>query len=561
LGQTFQGEHKGTWMSEITAHGALPKPEARVHPRFVTVASLALIAPLCVIGAIIGVQLIVTLGITANTSLIGALAGMVLARVPLAAFRRYRSVHVQNLAQSAISAATFGAGNALMLPIGIPFVLGRADLVMPMFVGVTLAMLIDGYMLYRLFDSEVFPATAAWPPGAAAAEAIRAGDEGGRKAVVLGIGVVLGIVGNWLAGIPMSAFGVAFIGNIWALTMFGIGLLLRGYSALLFNHPLFATIIPQGDINAAYIPHGMMVGAGIVALVQVGLIVLRRGGVHAGHIGTTRPAAEVRRTLGLGFAAYVAIAVVIALFGGLLGALSAPMLVLFLLYAAFAAMIHEVIVGLAAMHSGWFPAFAVALITLVIGMLIGFPPVALTLLVGFSAATGPAFSDMGYDLKAGYMLRGYGTDPGFEMDGRRQQLIAAMFAFVVAAIVVLIAYPSFFAQNLVAPVDKVYVATIKAGASASVAMSLLIWAIPGAIVQALGGPKRQLGVLLSTGLLIAFPVAGWAVIAGVACRVVWERLIKTAGTETMHIFGAGVIAGDALYAFFSSLARNFAAKH
>ena len=80
----------------------------------------------------------------------------------------------------------------------------------------------------------------------------------------------------------MSAFGVAFIGNIWALTMFGIGLLLRGYSTLLFNHPLFATIIPEGDINAAYIPHGMMVGAGIVALVQVALIILRRGGGHAG---------------------------------------------------------------------------------------------------------------------------------------------------------------------------------------------------------------------------------------------------------------------------------------
>jgi hypothetical protein len=83
--------------------------------------------------------------------------------------------------------------------------------------------------------------------------------------------------------------------------------------------------------------------------------------------------------------------------------------------------VHELIVGLAAMHSGWFPAFAVALITLVIGMLIGFPPVALALLVGFSAATGPAFADMGYDLKAGYMLRGYGSDRAFERDGRRQQ--------------------------------------------------------------------------------------------------------------------------------------------
>src|SRR5208283_2790321 len=185
-------------MSETIANGATPQPEARVHPRFLTLASLVLIGPLCVLGAIIGVQLIVTLGITANTSLIGALAGMVLARIPLAAFRRYRSIHMQNLAQSAISAATFGAGNALMLPIGIPFVLGRADLVMPMFIGVTLAMLIDGYMLYRMFDSEVFPASGAWPPGAAAAEAIRAGDEGERKAAVLGVGVLVGIGGNWL---------------------------------------------------------------------------------------------------------------------------------------------------------------------------------------------------------------------------------------------------------------------------------------------------------------------------------------------------------------------------
>jgi uncharacterized oligopeptide transporter (OPT) family protein len=416
-------------------------------------------------------------------------------------------------------------------------------------------------MLYRMFDSEVFPASGAWPPGAAAAEAIRAGDEGGHKAAVLGIGVVLGIAGNWLAGIPMSAFGVAFLGNIWALTMFGVGLLLRGYSALLFNHPVFASIIPKGDIAAAYIPHGMMVGAGIVALVQVGLLILRRGGLHAGGSGATRSPEAVRRAIGIGVGSYLVIALVIALFGGLLAQMSVPMLLLFLVYAAFAAMIHELIVGLAAMHSGWFPAFAVALITLVIGMLVGFPPVALALLVGFSAATGPAFSDMGYDLKAGYMLRGYGTDAGFELDGRRQQLIAAMFAFVVAAIVVLISYQGFFDRNLVAPVDRVYVATIKAGASASVALSLLIWAIPGAIIQALGGPKRQLGVLLSTGLLIAFPIAGWAVIAGIVCRAVWERLGKGGGGETMQIFGAGVIAGDALYAFFSSMAKNFAVKH
>ena len=95
---------------------------------------------------------------------------------------------------------------------------------------------------------------------------------------MLGVGVIVGIAGNWLiAPAVMSAFGVAFIGNIWALSMFGIGLLLRGYSTLLFNNAWFASIIPGGDIAKAYVPHGMMVGAGIVALIQVGIVILRRG--------------------------------------------------------------------------------------------------------------------------------------------------------------------------------------------------------------------------------------------------------------------------------------------
>jgi hypothetical protein len=48
----------------------------------------------------------VQLGVTPNTSIVGTLVAMILARVPLALFARYRSIHVQNLAQSAISAAT-----------------------------------------------------------------------------------------------------------------------------------------------------------------------------------------------------------------------------------------------------------------------------------------------------------------------------------------------------------------------------------------------------------------------------------------------------------------------
>ena len=98
------------------------------HPTIFEPLTLALIAVLCVIGAIIGMQLLVTLGVTANTSIVGALIAMALARVPIRAFARYRSIHVQNLAQSAISAATFGAGNSLLLPIGIPFLMGLRTL-------------------------------------------------------------------------------------------------------------------------------------------------------------------------------------------------------------------------------------------------------------------------------------------------------------------------------------------------------------------------------------------------------------------------------------------------
>jgi len=543
------------------------------HPSLFEPATLALIAILCVFGAIIGMQLLVSLGITANTSLIGALAAMALARVPLAIFARYRSIHVQNLAQSAISSATFGAANSLLLPVGIPWLLGRPDLVLPMLAGAFFAMLLDAYLLYRMFDSRVFPATGAWPPGVAAAEAIKAGDEGGRKAVLMGVGFVTAIIVGfvkvplaWIgfagstavSAIPMSAFGVAFIGNIWALTMFGIGLLLRGYSGQIFGGPLFETIIPKGDLMAAYIPHGFMIGAGLVALLQVGLLLFRRGEAQKqaeAAAGTSD--AEVKRALGLGTIGYLVIAVFLALVGGLMTDMSIGMLILFVLYAAFAAYVHELIVGLAAMHSGWFPAFAVALITLIIGMLLGFPMPALALLVGFSAATGPAFADMGYDLKAGYLLRGNGVDPAFEREGRRQQLFAAMFAFVIAGAVVLVSYQSFFDRNLVAPVDKVYAATIKAGVAPGVAWQLFLWAIPGAILQFIGGPKRQIGVLFATGLLIAFPMAGWAVLAGILCRLVWEKLRGADGDGDMEVFAAGVIAGDAIFSFFDSVQKNF----
>jgi len=523
------------------ASSAAPSGTAR-HPSAFAPATFVLLVVLCVFGAVIGTQLILQLGITPNTSIIGALVAMILARLPTAIFARFRSIHVQNLAQSAISAATFGAANSLLVPIGVPFLLGRADLIVPMLIGTALSMLLDGYMLYRLFDTRIFPAAGTWPPGVAAAEAIRAGDAGGRRGLLLGAGLVIGVVGSWLA-VPMSAFGVAFIGNLWALTMFGIGLLIRGY----------AGPIAGVDVAKLFVPHGMMAGAGLVALVQVALLIVRRGDAE----GATHSADDgaMRRALGIGGVGYLLIATAIALLGGLVGALSPGMLAAFVLYAALAAFVHELIVGISAMHAGWFPAFAVALITLLIGILIGFPPVALGLLVGFSASTGPAFADMGYDLRAGFLLRGNGADPAFELAGRLQQLYAAMIAFLIAIPVVYFAHPGYFAQGLVPPIDKVYVATIKAGATAGVAKAMLLWAVPGALIQLLGGPKRQLGILLATGLLIPNAAAGWAVLAGIAIRAAVLRWKGQSASGTMEVLAAGFIGGDALFGFFNSITR------
>lgn len=544
------------------------------HPRALAPANLILTVLLSVFGALIGIQIIATLGITPSTSLLGALVAMTLSRIPLTIFRGFRNVHAQNLAQTSISSATFGAANSLFLPIGIPFLFGQPSMIMPMLIGVAAAMLLDAWLLYRMFDTPAFPARRPWPLGIAAAEAIKAGDQGGAQAKVLFGGIGVGTLGA-IFSLPMSAFGVAMIGGFGAMMAFGIGLLTRAY----------AKPVAQIDLMALYIPHGMMIGAGLVALVQVGRVVVsahrngdkdtdepeptstgsKASASSAGSsaastaVATADPvnaASRLGQSLRVGGIGYLIIAALLAFGTGVFTQMSTAMLISFVLYATVAAFVHELIVGIAAMHSGWFPAFAVALITLIIGIMIGFPPAALVVLAGFTAATGPAFADMGYDLKAGYVLRGGGIDPAFELDGRRQQLIAAMVGFGVAIIAVAAAYPVFFGRNMTAPIDAAYIAAIKAGVSGETARSLVIWAIPGAIIQFLGGSRRQLGVLFATGLLISTPLAGWMVAGGLVVRIVASKVLGPVARERLEVFAGGVIAGDALYSFFSGAVKS-----
>ena len=517
--------------------------EPRRHPSLFEPGTLLFGAGLALLGAIIGMELLTRVGITPNSSIIAAVIAIAVGRVPLALTRRFRSTARQNLLQTVISAATFGGANAVLLPAGMVWLFGRPDLVPVMILGAVLGALLDIALLYRLFGSRVFPAEGLWPSGIATAECLRAGDEGGRRASLLVAGGVAGAIGR-LAGVPTDIVGVCWIGNQVALLMFGLGLLARGYAP-----PVLGL-----ELAAIHAPHGIMLGAGAVALWQMGRAIRgRKQSPAASPVAEPQPGLS---TFAKGYSGFAAAAALVAVLGGLLSGMGLSGVVAFALFAAAAALISELLCGVAAMHSGWFPAFATSLIFLLLGMLLGFPPLALVLLSGFASATGPAFADMGYDLKAGWILRGRGEDPDYERQGRLAQRSAEVFGLLVASGLVLLTYASYFEADLFPPYDRVAVATIAAGQNPDLARQLATWAVPGAIIQFLGGPSRQMGVLFATGLLVVNPVAGWTALAALLVRRLVSWRTGDRYDSPRYILAGGLIAGSALMSFFSGVASG-----
>jgi uncharacterized oligopeptide transporter (OPT) family protein len=70
-----------------------------------------------------------------------------------------------------------------------------------------------------------------------------------------------------------------------------------------------------------------------------------------------------------------------------------------------------------------------------------------------------------------------------------------------------------------------------------------------------------MGILFATGLLLLSPLAGWAVLAGIVIRAFWTRWRGEEGRSEMEVVAAGVIAGDALFSFFDSVAKPFTGRH
>ncbi|MGI6063646.1 OPT/YSL family transporter [Blautia sp.] len=532
------------------------------HPKAYAPHILILNIVMSILGAIIGLELIVRTGVAPNTSIVGALFAIIISRIPIAVLKKYQSIHCQNLIQTSISGATFSAANCFLLPIGVPVIMGKPELMFPMLIGSFLATIIDATILYKTFDSEMFPAEGAWPPGVASAQSILAVVEKGKKALLLLVGMAIGIGGKMI-GIPTDLLGVSWFGDFAAMAALGVGSLVigiiktNGFIIDIFGTslPIITNLFGEGaDLMSKqmfqYMPHGIMIGAGIISLVQCGRMLFKKSDGDSAASKFSSSMANMKKALGGGYVAYLVVAVLLAVITGIWSEMNFFQLIIWVIFSAFAAIASELIVGISAMHSGWFPGFATALIFLIVGMLIGFPAIPLGILVAYTSATGPAFSDMAYDLKCGYILRGCGQDRELELEGRKQQYYSEMIGFVVAFVLVAIMANKYFDQGLFAPVDATFAATIEAGAGAGVAKWLIIWAIPGAIIQLLGR-SRQIGILFATGLLVGSTINGLTILIALLIRYVLVRRNKE-NEQTLNILGAGSLAGAALYSFFTA---------
>ena len=474
---------------------------------------------LSVLSAIICMQIMGKVGVSANTSIIGAVFAMLVAKIPMTVFGRFKSLERQNYIQTIVSGAGFSAANCAFVAVAILFVMGETKAILPMAIGCIFGTVISVYTVGALFDSPLFPAKEAWAPGVATAEVLEAGDEGGEKAKRVIQGIIVGIVGS-IFKLPVGAVGIVFIANIVSMVALGIGLLIRGYCAPLTGFDLASTNIPQG----------FMVGAGLIALVQSVVSIYQsssknKKSVNKEEESFTASASQTRKTLVVALLTHLAGGVFVGIICGA----------------------SMVIIGKAAMYSGWFPGFAVTTIFMTIGVIMGFPPIAVAVLTGYISSVGPCFADMGYDLKTGWIIRGKGENTEHEVYGRKQQVLIEMLGAVIGIIVVILFADMTLNDGLIPATSTVFATTAQMGSNVALLKELAIWAIPGAIIQAIGR-KYMFGVLLATGLLINNPIYGIGVIIAVIMR-------KIIGDEFMDCRDAGLIAGDGLFSFFSSLIK------
>jgi uncharacterized oligopeptide transporter (OPT) family protein len=521
----------------------------RPVPRAFEFPSILFYIALAAASAAVCAQINIYLGITPNTAVVGVLVAIALGRTALPQFK---SAERQVMVETATSAGGFAGANIALVSLASLYLLGLERLVLPLLFGISLGMVLDIWLAYRLFGTRAFPADAAWPDGEAVGRVIQAGDEGGTLARQLLQGIAAGALGRLLT-LPMAGVGIAFIGNPAALAALAAGLLLRGHAHLIGL-----------DLAHSHVPHGLMIGGGLVQVGQTAWLFWRSrasapsrlGGAHGEPVENAPPSGAPAGTLARGellahLGLFVAGAAAIAVLGGLWSGAGAPRGVwLWVSFAGAAALVHTIIVGYCAMLSGWFPSFAVAIALILIAALLRFPVEALALLAGYILSTGPQFADLGYDLKSGWIIRGRGADADREQRGRRQQVWLQEIGALVGIVTATLAFTAYWRLGLVPPMSRVVAATVEVAVTPSLATELAAGALMGAAVQAVGGARRALGILLATGLLLDNLLYGYALVAALLLRA-WL------GTAQMGVRAPGLIAGDGLAGFAAAIVRAF----
>lgn len=199
------------------------------------------------------------------TLIIGALIAIMVGTIPMRIFHKYKNIHRQNIIETSISASTFVDSNVLFTAMGVCWVFDDKTLLIPILIGCSFGCLVDITIMYKLFDTPAFPASGTWPVGVATAETIISAARGGKRALLLVAASFVGAVGQFLK-IPMDIVSVCWIGNVFALTMFGVGLIIKGYSTALFGL----------DIGTLYVPHGIIIGTGTVSFFQLSMFLRKK---------------------------------------------------------------------------------------------------------------------------------------------------------------------------------------------------------------------------------------------------------------------------------------------
>ena len=488
-----------------------------------------------ILSAAICMQIMGQFGNAPNTSLISLVLLMSIAKISVTVASIFSDPEKQNYIISIASASGFVAANCAFISIAMLFVMERDDLLFPIALGTLVGSLITVFSMGKLFDTKIFPAEGSWPTGKAIATMIEAGNQGGKKSRELFQGVFVGVLSS-VFGIPAAGIGIAFIANVVTMIAMAIGVILRGFSIYIFN---------GFDIGSSNIPQGLMIGAGSVAFFQI-LFSFKNKNKINNHFDINQNSAIIFiKPLLL----FVLGAVITAFASGLLFYMTPFMLFIWVLFCSLAALIAMLLIGVASMNTGIAPAFAVVTIFLTVGLFVGFGAEPLSVFIGYLSSVGMPFADTGISLKAGYIIRGNGKNKEHELYGRKQQIILKYIGVFIGVIMAFVFSGVLIENNVIPPMSHFYANAVTSVLSYYVLREIVLWAIPGVILQIAFGNK-SVGLMLATGLFINNSIFGVVVLFAVLIRLV-------IGTKHMSVRAPGLIAGDGIFGFLNNLLRLF----